>query len=159
MNGLYLALASMTAQQTLATAGRSTVPLIAAAIVAAIGVDAALVGVYLAIQAVAGFLTTMACGGFIVRYGALRMTQVGMTALALGLGAVATGWLPLLALGAFVGGLGQAISTPASSHLLGRLAPPRIAPLVFSIKQTGVDRKSTRLNSSHVSESRMPSSA
>ena len=81
-----------------------------------------LVGVYLAIQAVAGFLTTMACGGFIVRYGALRMTQVGMTALALGLGAVATGWLPLLALGAFVGGLGQAISTPASSHLLGRLA-------------------------------------
>ena len=138
MNGLYLALGAMTAQQTLATAGRSTVPLIAAAIIADLGVDAALVGIYLAIQAVAGFLTTLACGGFILRYGALRMTQVGMAALGLGLASVTTGLLPMLALGAFVGGLGQAISTPSSSHLLGRLAPPRIAPLVFSIKQTGV---------------------
>jgi hypothetical protein len=138
MSPLSLALGAMTAQQTLATAGRSTVPLIAAAIIADIGIDAALVGVYLAIQAVAGFLTTMACGGFILRFGALRMTQVGMAALGLGLLAVATAWLPMLALGAFVGGLGQAISTPSSSHLLGRLAPPRVAPLVFSIKQTGV---------------------
>lgn len=138
MNGLYLALGAMTVQQTLATAGRSTVPLIAAAIIADIGVDAALVGVYLAIQAVAGFLTTLACGGFILRYGALRMTQVGMAALGLGLASVASGWLPLFAVGAFVGGLGQAISTPSSSHLLGRLAPRQIAPLIFSIKQTGV---------------------
>jgi predicted MFS family arabinose efflux permease len=138
MHGLYLALASMTLQQTLATAGRSTVPLIASAIIADIGVDPALVGVYLAIQSVAGFLTTLGCGGFIVRYGALRMTQVGMAALGFGLVSVSTGWLPLLALGAFIGGLGQAISTPSSSHVLGRLAPPRIAPLVFSIKQTGV---------------------
>jgi len=138
MNGLWLALGAMTLQQTLATAGRSTVPLIAAAIIADIGVDAALVGVYLAIQAVAGFLTTLACGGFIIRYGALRMTQVGMAALGFGLASVASGWLPLFAVGAFVGGLGQAISTPSSSHLLGRLAPRQIAPLIFSIKQTGV---------------------
>jgi len=52
--------------------------------------------------------------------------------------AVASAWLPLLAVGAFVGGLGQPISTPSSSHLLGRLAPLHLAPLVFSIKQTGV---------------------
>lgn len=138
MNGLYLALGAMTVQQTLATAGRSTVPLIAAAIIADLGIEAALVGVFLAVQSVAGFLTTMGCGGFILRYGALRMTQVGMAALGLGLISVASGFLPLLAVGAFVGGLGQAISTPSSSHLLGRLAPRQIAPLVFSIKQTGV---------------------
>jgi fucose permease len=35
-------------------------------------------------------------------------------------------------------GYGQAVSTPSSSHLLGRLSPPRLAPLVFSIKQTSV---------------------
>ena len=128
----------MTVQQTFATLGRSTVPLIAPAIVADLGVDPALVGVYVAIGAVAGFLTTMGCGGLIVRYGALRMTQVGMLALAIGLSLPASGWLALFAVGAFVGGLGQAISTPSSSHLLGRLAPPRTAPLVFSIKQTGV---------------------
>ena len=138
ISNLYLALGSMTVQQAFATLGRSTVPLIAAAIVADLGIDPALVGVYVAIGAVAGFLTTMTCGGLIVRYGAMRMTQVGMVALAIGLALPASGWLPLFALGAFVGGLGQAISTPSSSHLLGRLSPPRVAPLVFSIKQTGV---------------------
>ena len=135
---LYLALGAMTVQQAFATMGRSTVPLIAAAIVADLAVDPALVGVYVGIGAVAGFLTTMTCGGLIVRYGAMRMTQAGMFALAVGLALPASGWLPLFALGAFVGGLGQAISTPSSSHLLGRLSPPRLAPLVFSIKQTGV---------------------
>ena len=128
----------MTVQQTFATMGRSTVPLIAPAIVADLGVEPALVGVYVAIGAVAGFLTTIGCGGLIVRYGALRMTQVGMLALAVGLALPASGALLLFACGAFVGGLGQAISTPSSSHLLGRLSPPRQAPLVFSIKQTGV---------------------
>ena len=128
----------MTVQQAFATLGRSTVPLIAAAIVADLALDPALVGVYVGIGAVAGFLTTMSCGALIVRYGALRMTQVGMLALAVGLSLPASGLLPAFAVGAFVGGLGQAISTPSSSHLLGRLSPPRLAPLVFSLKQTGV---------------------
>jgi MFS family permease len=135
---LYLALGVMTVQQTFATMGRSTVPLIAAAIVADLDVDPALVGIYLAIGSVAAFLTTMGCGGFILRYGALRMTQVGMLALGVGLAVVVSGWLILFAVGAFIGGLGQALSTPSSSHLLGRLSPKHLAPLVFSIKQTGV---------------------
>jgi nitrate/nitrite transporter NarK len=135
---LYLALGAMLVQQAIATLGRSTVPLIAAAIIADLAVDAALVGVYLAIGSVAGFLTTLGCGGFIMRYGALRMTQVGMLALGIGLGVVTSGWLPLFAAGAFISGLGQAVSTPSSSHLLGRLSPRHLAPLMFSIKQTGV---------------------
>ena len=135
---LYLALGAMTVQQSLATLGRSTVPLIAAAIVLDLAVDPALVGVYLAIGSVAGFMTTLGCGGFILRYGALRMTQVGMLALGAGLAITTAGWLPLFAAGAFIGGLGQALSTPSSSHLLGRLSPRHLAPLVFSIKQTGV---------------------
>ena len=135
---LYLALGAMTVQQTFATVGRSTVPLIAAAIILDLDVDAALVGVYLAIGSLAGFVTTMGCGGFIMRYGALRMTQVGMLALGVGLAGMSGGGLPLFAAGALVGGLGQALSTPSSSHLLGRLSPPRLAPLIFSIKQTGV---------------------
>jgi MFS family permease len=138
VKSLYLALGAMTAQQTLATLGRATVPLIAAAIIADLKVDPALVGVYVAIGAVAGFITTLGCGGLILRYGALRMTQAGMLALGAGLALATPGVLSLFALGAFIGGLGQAISTPSSSHLLGRLSPKHMAPLVFSIKQTGV---------------------
>src|SRR6185295_18480025 len=88
---LYLALGAMTVQQTFATMGRSTVPLIAPAIIADLGVDPALVGIYVAIGAVAGFLTTLGCGGLIVRFGPLRMTQVGMLALAIGLSLPASG--------------------------------------------------------------------
>src|SRR5262245_22020960 len=128
----------MLVQQTFATLGRSTVPLIAAAIIADLHVDPALVGIYLAIGSVAGFLTTLGCGGFIQRYGAMRMTQTGMLFLGFGLAITTGGWLPLFAAGAFISGLGQAVSTPSSSHLLGRLSPLQFAPLVFSIKQTGV---------------------
>src|ERR1044072_8966954 len=103
---LYLALGAMTVQQTFATLGRSTVPLIAAAIIADLRLDPALVGVYVGIGAVAGFLTTMPCGGLIIRYGAMRMTQVGMLALAVWLALPASGWLPPFARGALLRGAG-----------------------------------------------------
>ena len=38
-------------------------------------------------------------------------------------------------------------------------APPAAGLTLYRHRRTGADRKSTRLNSSHVSESRMPSSA
>jgi nitrate/nitrite transporter NarK len=128
----------MLAQQTCATVGRSVVPLIAPAIVAALETSPALVGVYLGISSVAAFLSTLGCGGFILRYGALRITQVGMLFLGGGLALCASGSLAAFAPGALAGGLGQAVSTPSSSHLLGRFSPPRLAPLIFSLKQTGV---------------------
>ena len=58
----------------------------------------------------------------------------------MGLGLVFSwpGWAILFAVTAFVIGSGSAVSTPASSDLLGRYCPPRHAPLIFSIKQTGV---------------------
>ncbi|TWT02825.1 MFS transporter [Reyranella sp. CPCC 100927] len=128
----------MLAQQTCATVGRSVIPLIAPAIVASLDISAALVGVYLSLSSAAAFLSTLGCGGFILRYGALRITQVGMLFLGGGLGLCATGSLAAFVPGALAGGLGQAVSTPSSSHILGRYAPPRLAPLIFSLKQTGV---------------------
>jgi MFS family permease len=50
---------------------------------------------------------------------------------------VSTGVLWLYPLGAILLGM-AAVSTPASSHILARVCPPRIAPVVFSVKQTGV---------------------
>jgi MFS family permease len=128
----------MLLQQTCATLGRAVIPLIAPAIVADLAISPALVGVFLSISSAAGFLSTLVCGGFILRYGALRMTQVGMLSLGTGLALSATGWLGSFVPGGFASGLGQAVSTPSSSHLLGRFAPPHLAPLIFSLKQTGV---------------------
>jgi MFS family permease len=50
---------------------------------------------------------------------------------------IASGLLWLYPLGAILLGAG-AVSTPASSHILSRFCPRRMAPVVFSIKQTGV---------------------
>jgi len=128
----------MLLQQTCATLGRAVIPLIAPAIVADLAINPALVGVFLSVSSAAGFLSTLICGGFILRYGALRMTQVGMLSLGGGLALSATGWVGSFLPGGFASGLGQAVSTPSSSHLLGRFSPPHLAPLIFSLKQTGV---------------------
>jgi MFS family permease len=80
----------------------------------------------------------MGCGSFIIRYGALRMSQVALVMLAAGMAIAAEGGVLGFALSAVIGGTGAAVSTPTSSQLLGRVSPRRYAPLVFSIKQTAV---------------------
>jgi MFS family permease len=100
--------------------------------------DPAWVGAYFGLSAFAAILFQMSCGGFIVRYGALRISQVALVMLAFGMAVTAQGSLLVFAVSAIIGGGGAAVSTPASSHLLGRYSPPQYAPLVFSIKQTAV---------------------
>ena len=138
LNLLLLALGAMFLQQTFASLGRSLPPVIAPAIIDDLRLDPTWLGVYVAIAAFASLLFQLGCGSFIVRYGALRTSQVALAMLAIGLVAASAGPLGLFALSAVVGGGGAAVSTPASSHLLGRYSPPRYTPLVFSIKQTAV---------------------
>jgi len=125
-------------QQTFAALGKSLTPVIAPAIIADLRLDPTWLGVYVALAAFASLLFQLGCGSFIVRYGALRTSQAALAMLALGLLAASAGPLLLFALSAIIGGGGAAVSTPASSHLLGRYSPPRYAPLVFSVKQTAV---------------------
>jgi MFS family permease len=128
---LLLALGAMFVQQTFASLGRSLPTVIAPAIIADLTLDAAWVGVYVSLVALSALMFQLGCGSFIIRYGALRMSQVALLLLAGGLAAASSGVMALLALSAVIGGGGAAISTPASSHLLGRYSPPRYAPLVF----------------------------
>jgi MFS family permease len=135
---LLVALGAMFLQQTFAAIGRYMPPVIAPAIIADLHYDAAWVGIYVGLGAAAALAVQLGCGSFILRYGALRMSQVALLLLAAGLAAAASGSLLMFALSAIIGGGGSAASTPASSHLLGRYSPPRYAPLVFSLKQTAV---------------------
>src|SRR5258705_7281613 len=66
------------------------------------------------------------------------MGQVALVLLGGGMAAAAEGGLLGFGASAIIGGGGAAVSTPTSSQLLGRVSPPRLAPLVFSIKQTAV---------------------
>jgi MFS family permease len=136
---LLLALGAMFVQQTFAAIGRALPSVIAPAILGDLALDPAWLGVYVAIAAAASLGFQLGCGSFILRYGALRMSQAALVMLALGLAASAlAGPIWLFAVAAVIGGGGAAVSTPSSSHLLGRYSPPRWAPLVFSLKQTAV---------------------
>ncbi|MEK7834999.1 MAG: MFS transporter [Pseudomonadota bacterium] len=138
MNHLFLALGAMFLQQTFVALGRALPAVIAAAIIADLRIDPAWIGIYFGLTAFAALFAQLGCGGFIVRYGALRMSQVALVMLAAGIALATLGTPLMLVLSAIISGGGAAVSTPASSHLLGRCSPPDYLPLVFSIKQTAV---------------------
>ncbi|MGZ8228908.1 MAG: MFS transporter [Burkholderiales bacterium] len=138
MNPLFLALGAMFLQQTFVALGRTLPAVIAPAIITDLRIDAAWVGIYFGLTAAASLVSQLGCGSFIVRHGALRMSQISLAMMAGGTALAALGTPLALALSAIICGGGGAVSTPASSHLLSRVASPRYLPLVFSIKQTAV---------------------
>ena len=115
-----------------------TVPVFAPSASGELGVSASAVGLYTSIAYVGSMIAALLGGRLVPRFGAMRLSQVGLTVCCLGLAAAASGQLWLLALGALVIGLGYGPTTPASSHVLARHTPPGLRSLVFSIKQTGV---------------------
>ena len=82
-------------------------------------------------------ITAMCCGGFILRYGSVRISQWALLMMGGSLFIVSVQVLWLYPIAAILLGLGGVL-TPASSHLLAKVCPPKIAALIFSIKQTGV---------------------
>jgi hypothetical protein len=62
-------------QQTFASVGKVLPAVLAPLVIAELDVDAAWVGVYYGVSAAASLVARMGCGSFIVRYGALRMSE------------------------------------------------------------------------------------
>ena len=138
LSHMLIALVAMFLQQTFASVGKVLPAVVAPLVIAELHADPAWVGVYFGISAAASLFAQMGCGSFIIRYGALRMSQVSLVLLGGGMAAAAEGGLFGFGASAIIGGGGAAVSTPTSSQLLGRVSPPRLAPLVFSLKQTAV---------------------
>ena len=141
---LLLAVVAMLGQQTIATVAKTAIPVLFKAIADDLGFDAELVLAFTWLFACVGIVVMLGCGAFLIRFGALRMSQWGCVLMATGLGlaAMAAGgfWFVIVALGAGAAllSVGVTVATPASSQILARYSPPRWAPLVFSVKQTGV---------------------
>ena len=135
---LLLALGSMFLQQTFVSIGKVLPAVLAPVIIADLHFDPALVGIYFGLTSFFALSAQICCGSFIMRYGPVRMSQVALILLAFGALCMSEGAKMMFLLSAIIGGGGAAISTPTSSQLLGRWSPPRLAPLVFSIKQTAV---------------------
>ena len=83
-------------------------------------------------------ISSLLSGNFVLRYGAIRVSQACLLFCVIGLVLTATAWLPAIVIGALVIGLGYGPTTPASSHILAKTTPPNLMAFVFSLKQTGV---------------------
>src|SRR3970040_466224 len=135
---LLLALGAMFVQQTFVALGRALPAVIAPAITTDLRLDPAWIGVYFGVMALSALIAQLGCGSFIVRYGALRVSQIALVMLSAGTALAALGSPLPLVLSAIIGGGGGAVSTPASSHLLSRCTSPRFLAVGFSITQTAV---------------------
>jgi MFS family permease len=137
-NTIIVALVTTTGVQALATMASLTVSIYAPQASRDIGIAAENIGVYASLTYIAAMLGSLVAGGFILRFGAIRFSQIAMLACALGLSFCVGGHWLWFVLSALVFGLGYGPTTPASSYILSRHTPARMWSLVFSIKQTGV---------------------
>jgi MFS family permease len=138
MRPAWLPLAVTTGIQALASMAALALPVMAPAVALALGISATYTGLYVSLIYVGAMLSSLAAGNAVARYGAIRVSQVGLALCAAGLAFSALPWFSAMALGALLIGVGYGPITPASSHLLARTTPADRMSLVFSIKQTGV---------------------
>lgn len=135
---LLIVISAMLIQQAFAYFAALVLPNMAPAVAADLNIDPHLIGFYTGVLYFFSSMGQLSCGGFILRFGAVRMSQASLVFMGLALMLGYFGALPVFAAAAALTGLASSVSTPASSHLLARYSPPKYAPLIFSVKQTGV---------------------
>lgn len=134
---LAIATFAMLFQQAFSYVCQIVMPILADRVAEDFGISRGWLGLFLFLQNAVAILAAVGCGGFILRYGPMRVSQFTLALMALSLLVIATGMLGLYPIAALLLGT-SAASTPASSHILARVCPPNLAPIVFSVKQTGV---------------------
>ena len=115
-----------------------TLPVMAPVAAQALSVSPAMVGFYVSITYLGAMFASLTSGNTVSRFGPIRVSQLGLLLCALGLCLCATPWLPVIAIGALLIGLGYGPITPASSEILASTSTADRMALVFSIKQAGV---------------------
>jgi predicted MFS family arabinose efflux permease len=133
-----LALVATTAVQALVTMVTLTVSVMAPQLARELDVDPGMIGIYASLCYVGAMLGSLTAGGFVLRLGAIRFSQLLMIACALSLLICLHAHWSLFLLSALLTGLAYGPTTPASSHILARHTPAQFLSLSFSIKQTGV---------------------
>ena len=135
---LVLPVAATLGVQTLVAVAVYCAPVMAPVVGPALGVPAAHVGYYIAVVYFGSMIGSVTGGGWVARFGAIRVSQLGLALCLAGLALSTSASVPLVLLGGLLVGLGYGPTTPASSHILVRASPPRLLAIVFSLKQTGV---------------------
>jgi MFS family permease len=129
---------AMLATQVLVAAAGLAAPVLAPIAAPGLGYEPYLVGLFVSLMYASAATVGLVSGAVVVRWGAVRVSQLCLLCSAAGLAVATLGEAWALALGALILGFGYGPATPASSHLLARVTPQHRLNLVFSLKQTGV---------------------
>lgn len=136
--GLPLAVSAAITIQALASAAVLALTAIAPIVAAAMSVPPHVIGYQVSVVYAFATLVSIFSGRFVRKYGPARASQLALLAAALGLAGFASGSAVIVLIGSALIGSGYALTNPAASELLSRLAPPEKRNLIFSLKQTGV---------------------
>ncbi|HSN20960.1 MAG TPA: MFS transporter [Usitatibacter sp.] len=131
-------LALTTATQSFSTLGILALAAVAPAAAKGLGVSPALIGYQVGLVFFGAMVSASAAGGIVMRYGAVRASQLSLWLIAAGCAISASGSVYALVPGALAMGIGYGIPNPAASALLARIPSHRSINLLYSIKQTGV---------------------
>jgi len=115
-----------------------TVPILAPLLIQETDVPASYVGYYASIVYGTAMLSAVSTVGAVRRFGAMRMMQLSLLAVAGGLFCVPAGTVLVLALSGLFIGIAYGPVNPTGSHLLTRHTPAAARSLIFSIKQMSV---------------------
>lgn len=126
------------AGQTLGSMATSLLPAVAPKVADTYGIDASLIGYQISILAAAMLISLVFGGNLSLRWGACRVTQVGLALLIAGSIVAILPSVFFVFASAVALGLGYGLLTPSASHLLARTAPAKNRNFIFSLKQTGV---------------------
>ena len=113
--GIAVPLAVTLAVQTLVAFAVYCAPVMAPVAGPALGFSPSAVGYYIAATYFGSMLSSAAAGGWVARFGPIRVSQVGLALCLAGLALASSAWPPAVLLGGFVVGLGYGPTTPASS--------------------------------------------
>ncbi|MDD9902269.1 MAG: MFS transporter [Rhodospirillaceae bacterium] len=123
--------------QSVLTMGSYAIPVVASAAAEDFGISASAVGGAVSIVYLTAMIVGLPSGAFIARFGAQRVFQATLLCTATGTLLISLAHPLWALLGAVVIGFSTAPMNPAGSHVLARVSPPRLQPLIFSIKQCG----------------------
>jgi MFS family permease len=101
-------------------------------------VPSSLIGAYMSVTYMAAVVSSGFSGYFFFRFGALAFSTACVTLTALGFLLLGYENVWLIGCAAILVGLGYGPLTPASSHVLATLSPPRWKNTILAAKQTGV---------------------
>lgn len=135
---LYVVIVAMLLQQAMSYMAAQVLPNVAPQAGADLGLNAELVLYHTSLFYAFSGIFQASVGGLIIRWGAIRSSQISLLGLGLGLALSMVGTVWAFALAAMAMGAANAFSTPASSHLLAHQSPSKYAPLLFSVKQPGL---------------------